>query len=178
MNTGMDRRRTAIMAKDDLVLSNVQCLPSGRGISASFRGILMANIYAPSGAEKRQERETFYNTEVIHLIPSSSTVMILAGDFNCVLTNEDCTGQRYFSIALERLIRGLDLIDVWETASTRNTYTHYTSTGTSRIDRIYVTHDLKRRQQGAETVAAAFMDHFAVTLRLTMDVPCFPHGKG
>ena len=60
----------------------------------------------------------------------------------------------------------------------RNTYTHYTATGASRIDRIYVTRGLKRRQQGAEAVAAAFTDHFTVTLRLTMDVPCFPRGKG
>ena len=102
--------------------------------------------------------------------------MILAGDFNCVTTNDDCTGQRNWSRALARLIKGLDLTDVWESNPTA--YTHYTATGASRIDWIYVTHDLRRRQQGAETVAAAFTDHFAVILRLTMDVPCFPRKKG
>ena len=34
-------------------------------------------------------REAFYNTDVVHLIPSSSTSMILAVDFNCVITNDD-----------------------------------------------------------------------------------------
>jgi len=53
MNTGTDRRGTAILAKDGLDLSNIQCLPPGRGMCASFRGILIVNIYTLSGAEKR-----------------------------------------------------------------------------------------------------------------------------
>jgi len=81
MNIGMDRRGTAILAKDGLALSDIQRLPSGRGMSAQFRGILLVIIYASSGAEKRQERETFCNTEVVHMIPPSCTAMILAGDF-------------------------------------------------------------------------------------------------
>jgi len=64
MNIGTDKRGTAILAKHGLALSNIQRLLSGRGMSASFRGILIVNIYAPSAAEKRQEREAFYNTEV------------------------------------------------------------------------------------------------------------------
>jgi len=104
VNIGTDRCGAAILAKDGLTLSNIQRLPSERGMFASFRDILIVNIYAPSGAEKRQETEGFYNTEVVHLIPSSSTAMILAGDFNCVITNDDCTGQRNYSRALARLI--------------------------------------------------------------------------
>ena len=177
MNIGRGRLGTGILAKVGLALTNIHRLPSGRGMSASLRGILIEIIYAPSGAEKRQQRDAFYNTEVVHLILSSSTAMILAGDFNCVMT-KDCTGQRNCSRALARLIRRLDFIDVWEATPTRTAYAHYTATGTSRIDRIYVTHYLRRRQQGVETVAAAFMDHFAVILRLTMDVPCSPRGKG
>ena len=82
------------------------------------------------------------------------------------------------SRATARLVQGLDLIDVWEATPARTAYTHYTTTGASRIDRIYVTHDLRRRQQGAKTVVAAFTDHIAVILRLAMDVPCCPRGKG
>jgi len=47
MNIGTDRRGTAILAKDGLALSNIQRLPPGRGMSASFRGILIVNIYTP-----------------------------------------------------------------------------------------------------------------------------------
>ena len=112
MNIGMDRRGTATLAKDGLALSNIQRLPLGRGMCASFRGILIVNMYAPFGAVKRQDREAFYNTEVVHLTPSS-TAMILAADFNCVITNDDCTGQRNCSRALARLTQGLDIIEVW-----------------------------------------------------------------
>ena len=133
MNIGTSRCGTAILAKDGLALSNIQRLPSRREISSSFRSILIVNIYAPSGAEKRQEREAFYNTEVVHLTPSSSMAMILAGDFNYVITNGDSTGQRNCSRALARLIQGLDLIDVWETTPTRTAYTHYTATGASGL---------------------------------------------
>jgi len=104
--------------------------------------------------------------------------MILAGDFNCVITNDDCTGQRNYSRALARLIQGLDLIDVREATPTRTAYRHYTAAGAYRIDKIYITHDLRRRQQDAETVDAAFTDHFAVILPLTMDAPCSLRGKG
>jgi len=80
-------------------------------MSATFRGILSVNIYAPSGAEKGLEREAFYNTEVVHVIISSSTAMILAGDFNCVITNNDRTGEQNYRRALARFIQGLDFIE-------------------------------------------------------------------
>jgi len=38
--------------------------------------------------------------------------------------------------------------------------------------------NLRIKQQGAVKVAAAFTDHFAVTLRLTLDISCTPRGKG
>jgi len=104
--------------------------------------------------------------------------MIITGDFNCVITNDDRTGQRNCSRALARLIQVLNLIDVWEATPTRTAHTHYITTGASGIDRIYVTRDLRRRQQVAETVAAAFTDHFAVILRLTVDVACSLRAKG
>jgi exonuclease III len=92
MNIDTDRLGTGILAKDGLALTNIHRLPWGRGMSASLRGILIEIIYAPSGAEKRQEREALYNNEVVHRIPSSSTAMIMAGDFNCVIKTDDCTG--------------------------------------------------------------------------------------
>ena len=80
-------------------------------MSVKFRGILSVIIYAPSGAAKGLEREVFYNTEVVHLITSSSTAMIIAGDFNCVITNNDRTGQKNYRRALARFIQGLDFIE-------------------------------------------------------------------
>jgi hypothetical protein len=49
--------------------------------------------------------------------------------------------------------------------------------GASRIDRIYTTENLKRAQHGAEAVVAAFTDHLAIIVRLSIDIPCVC-GKG
>jgi hypothetical protein len=104
--------------------------------------------------------------------------MFLAGDFNCVISNADSTGQGNYSKALERLIRGRNLKDVWDAKSANTIFTHYTTKGASRIDRIYVTENLKRTQQGAETVAAVFTDHMAIILRLSIDIPSMTRGRG
>jgi len=37
------------------------------------------------------------------------------------------------------MLHGFGLIDAWDTSTSRTIYTHYTPTGASRIDRIYVT---------------------------------------
>ena len=149
VNEGTDRRRTAILVKEVLTLSDIKRLPSGRGIAASYNGIRIINVYAPSGAEKRNERESFYNKDMTALLPSTHTEMILAGDFNCVLSSVHCTGRGNYSRALDKLIKGFGLTDVWEAPQTLPTYTHYirTSTGASRLDRIYVTDKLRKNKK-------------------------------
>ena len=95
-----------------------------------------------------------------------------------MISNADCTGQSNYSKVLERLVRGLDLRDAWDATPVRTIFTHYTTKSASRIDRICITGKLKRTQQGAEAVAAAFTDHIAIVLRLSIDFPCVTRGKG
>ena len=104
--------------------------------------------------------------------------MILAGDFNFVLSNAACTGQGNYSKALARLVRWLDLRDAWDVAPKRTVFTHYITKDASRIDRIYITDNLRWTQNGTEAVAAAFTDHMAIILRLLTDIPCVISGKG
>jgi exonuclease III len=59
INIGTDGRETAILAKEGFTLTNIQRIPSGRGIAATLQGIRIVNIYAPSGSEKKREREAF-----------------------------------------------------------------------------------------------------------------------
>ena len=59
VNEGTDKRGTAILVKTGLQIQDIKRMPSGRGIAAMFQGIWIINIYAPSGAEKRVEREYF-----------------------------------------------------------------------------------------------------------------------
>jgi endonuclease/exonuclease/phosphatase family metal-dependent hydrolase len=127
-----------------------------------FQGIRIINVYATSSAEKRVERECFFNDEVTFLLPTDSTDVIIADHFNCVTSPADCTGRPTTSRTLMTLIKVRGLRDVWETHLHTLEYKHCTNAGASRIDRIYVTNPLKRRKPGVETIAAAFSDHFAV----------------
>jgi endonuclease/exonuclease/phosphatase family metal-dependent hydrolase len=138
-------------------------------VAASFQGIWVINIYTPLGAERKVEREHFFNTEVTYMLPTDSTEVLMAGDFNCATSQADCTGKPNMSRALETLKRGMGFRDVWEPRPHIPAYTHYSNVGASRIDRIYIADPLLRHKQGVATVAAAFSDHFAVILRMTLD---------
>jgi len=93
-HTGTEQRVTAIIVKDGLTLTNVRRLPSGRGMAGTFNGTCIGNVCAPSGAEWKHERETFYNTDLPYLLPTAQSEFILAGDFNCVLLQSDITGRK------------------------------------------------------------------------------------
>jgi hypothetical protein len=65
---------------------------------------------------------------------------------------------------------------MWETSQERATYTHYTSLGASRIDRIYGSRNLSRQKRSAETRVAAFTDHLAVVKRIALEDTAMRHG--
>jgi len=104
-----------------------------------FRGILLINIYAPSGAAKRQEREHFYNGELAYWLRDAPVNILLGGGFNCVLDTADTTGHYNYSRALAGLVQGFELQDVWQKHSAGRVYTHYLPNGPTRIDRFYAT---------------------------------------
>jgi exonuclease III len=130
-NTEKTRRGTAILAINHLTLTNILRLPTGRGLAADFQGVWLVNIYAPSGAEKRQEREDFFNFVLPYLLQATPNTVILGGDFNCVLAKADVTGHLNFSRALNSLVKGYNLVDMWTTAPERGVYTYYTRQGGS-----------------------------------------------
>ena len=127
-NIGTTGRGTAILSRDQLQLTNIVRLPTGRGMAASFQNLTLVNIYVPSGAERR-EREQFLASEVPYLLQGIPTSLVMGGNFNSVLSNADLTGHTNYSRTLQELIRGYDLVDMWETARGQATYTHYTSRG-------------------------------------------------
>jgi exonuclease III len=137
-NIGIYNRGTAMLTREPITLTNITRLPSGRGMAACYRGVWIVNIYAPSGTSRRQEREDFYNAEVTYLLWSIPPTMIIGGDFNCVLSQTDCTGNINYSKALDRVVCGFDLTDVWETILPRAIYTHYTPHGVAHLDRMYL----------------------------------------
>jgi len=76
------------------------------------------------------------------------------------------------------LINGLKLKDAWDPNKNPFGFTHYTATGATRIDRMYLSEDLIRHKQGTETIAAAFTDHLAVLFRIQLATPRTLRGKG
>lgn len=177
-NIGTLGRGTAILHKENLQMHTIQKIPSGRGLAAYYKNICFINVYAPSGTSKRTEREEFFNIDIINIIPSTPTDIIMAGDFNCVQDKSDCTGHRYGSQALDKITQGLQLMDLWNVQTSRHVYTHYSPTGAARLDRIYATENIHKNKQGIETLAAAFTDHMAVLARIDLQVPFIHRGRG
>jgi len=76
LNIGINKRGTAILTREQISITNITRLPSGRGMAASYQGIWLVNLYAPSGTANRQEREDFYNVELVYLLRSLPPTMI------------------------------------------------------------------------------------------------------
>jgi exonuclease III len=75
-NIGTTGRGTAILSRDQLQLTNIVRLPTGRGMAASFQNLTLVNIYVPSGAERR-EREQFLASEVPYLLQDIPTSLVM-----------------------------------------------------------------------------------------------------
>jgi hypothetical protein len=59
-NIGTTGRGTAILTRVHIQLMNIVRLPTGSGIAAVFQNVTLVKIYAPSGVERRREREQFF----------------------------------------------------------------------------------------------------------------------
>jgi exonuclease III len=108
-NVGTHTRGTSIVAREEFHLTNITILPTGRAIAAVYKGIQLVNIYAPSGTERRAEREHFYNTKLPHLIRAGHRNIVFGGDFNCIIDPVDTSGIFRNSRALANLIHGTHL---------------------------------------------------------------------
>jgi hypothetical protein len=86
--------------------------------------------------------EQFFSSHLPYLLQGIPTSLLVGSNFNSFLMNADATGHQNYSRTLQELIRGFDLVDMWETSHGRATYTHYTSRDASQIDRIYASRNL------------------------------------
>ena len=53
--------------------------------------LYIVNVYAPSGKNKENEREAFFDNDLKHLLLSNTDNLILTGDWNSVLLKRDAT---------------------------------------------------------------------------------------
>lgn len=160
---------TAFLIKEGIVVSEIERMANGRGLSCLINGVRFINIYAPSGNHHRAERSHFYEQELLYLIRRAEEAMVLAGDFNCVLKPKDQQPNFNYSAELDRVIREMRFFDTWELINgDRQCFTFYTSTSASRLDRIYVTQCLNDNVNGPETWPVYFSDHLAYHCQLRM----------
>lgn len=130
--------------------------------------------------KKRDARERFYTNDIIPLLPQIRSAVILAENFNCVLSQANATGRKHYSRTLDTLVRELPLSGAWDQTTARLIFTYYIPMETSRTNRIYITENMQSKKPGIETVATTFTDHFAITLRMSLDdaVPSRKQGIG
>ena len=166
LNIGTDRRGTAIITKENITLKNIQRLPSGRGIAGWWDEWYMINIYAPSGTARQKDRDDFFRSELPYLLQQAPREYILGGDFNCVSHREDSTGIPHISKPLNTLINTYKLADAWNSPRPAHGYTHYTTHGATRIDRIYLSPLMNKKKISTTTLIAPFTDHNAVQVKL------------
>jgi len=76
-NIGTTGRGTEILSRDQIQLTNRVRLPKERGMAASFQNVILVNIYEPSGAESRREREQFSASEVPYLLQDIPTSLVM-----------------------------------------------------------------------------------------------------
>ena len=175
-NIGTTGRGTTILTRDHIQFTDIECLHTGSGMAAVFENVTIVNTYAPSEAERR-DRENFFSNELPYLLRGVPQSILVGGDFNSVLTNLDATGRPNYSRALNEFIRGFDLVDMWEMSQDRPTYTHYTSRGASRIDKIYASRNMSRQKRDAETRIEAFTDHLPVVIRIDLEATTMRRGR-
>lgn len=161
---------TAILTKEGIIVQEVEKLTSGRGIACTIHNTRIINVYAPSGSNNRRNRAMFFKYEIVPLFRGCKNNVILAGDFNCVLSPKDQVPNFNTCIELDYIIRELRFTDTWEyTHGDAPGFTFITRTSASRLDRIYVANNVTDRILHAEVWPTSFTDHAAYICVLNME---------
>ena len=177
VNVGTESLGTAILTKIGIKLEDIEKLPSGRGIKGTYNKYVFMNIYAPSGSNKRSERNLFFQNDIAYFLRDLPAHCILGGDFNCVLRREDCTSDFRPSNTLQQHTNSLQLTDAWTTKHKTPGYTFFTGKSASRLDRFYVTRALTPCLQRMEVLPTPFSDHAAVNMKIKLDVKFLTMGR-
>lgn len=169
-NVDQERRGTAIALKQHIRFSHVERSLDGRLICLRVNETTtLCNIYAPSGTQHRAYRENFFNGTLAHYLRQATEYVILGGDFNSVIHTKDATGDNNYSLALKNATQQLQLLDAWDTLKpNRVEFTYVTYNSASRIDRFYVSSNLRHQLRDADVHVCSFTNHKALTTRICL----------
>ena len=154
---------------------NVEMSADSRIISMKvqhYNAILkFMNVYAPASATYG-ERDKFFQEDMLFYLRNNVDNIILAGDWNCVITDRDCQSKNIqVSKALLNVIRSLRIKDAWFVKHKSVEYTYARQNYGSRIDRLYVK-NIANFIDKINVVHVSFSDHSSVEMSFNLpDVP-------
>ncbi|KAJ4446529.1 hypothetical protein ANN_13225 [Periplaneta americana] len=180
VNVGDSNRGTAIIYRSGLSIQLYEQHQSGRITSLLLNtGVLIVNLYLPSGSNNRVLREQMIAQDLPFYLRHKYNILILGGDFNNVLNARDQKGEYHPSPNLQRLCNELQLLDAWEIVHGNNVqFIFHRGQAASRLDRIYVNKQLKDNILNAQVQPAVFSDHHALLVKMEVDNTIPPHGRG
>ena len=96
------------------------------------------NVYAPAGVTYT-ERDKFFQDDLLYYLRNNLDNVVLAGDWNCVLSERDCQSRNiHISKTLSNIVRAIKCKDAWFVKNKNVEYTYIKQNYGSRLDRIYV----------------------------------------
>lgn len=150
-----------------LEVQAVKSYDSGRLVVCDFLyGVLLWRIlcvYAPNKADDRNE----FFANLRHLL-TTERLVILMGDFNCVLSSRDKSSSSPYRDAstdlLTELVQDASIVDIAECLEGARDvqYTHFQGSSHARLDRIYVSLDLIGKCERYSVLPVSFSDHCLV----------------
>ena len=176
------RPGTAIVWRKSLPMEDIIPLVTCRAQAAVIGQYVVFNIYAPSGSDKRQERNFFFSQDMFRAFNLFTHAhYIFAGDFNCVLSPLDIENgvgfNTKFCASLKDLVTSFDLIDAFRAKfPSSNEYTFFRpGKSASRLDRFYISSSIALSWDISHI--ASLSDHFAVHLKIKLNIFLQDHSK-
>lgn len=118
-------RSTAVAIRKNLAFSDLLVDPSGRIISFMLNRIKFINIYAQSGSQYKKERNDFFTESLALHLNTNYDGIVIGGDFNCCLYEEDSRGANNFCQGLQHLVDQMKLKDIGKLFSKKTIFTFF-----------------------------------------------------
>ena len=172
-NNAINQYGTATLVKDSFKVENFQTDTEGRGIKMDIGGLTLGNFYLHSGTDalSRNKRETFCSETIPQLLTNRKGSGEVGGDWNCILSNEDCTKypEAKKSPCLKRVVNLFNMTDSFRYLHPGDEvfsryYGRAGQEGATRIDRSY--HWGEVRPVEAKYQSVAFSDHLAYIVEI------------
>ena len=162
---------TLISKKFHYVLQNNEMSADGRIISTIIKHynteLHLVNVYAPASANYN-ERDSFFQNDLLYYLRNKMNNVILGGDWNCILSERDCQSRNIqVSKALLNIVRSIKCKDAWFCKNRDVEYTFVRQNYGSRIDRFYV-RNLANYIENIKVVHVNFSDHSSIEMSIKL----------